>query len=110
MYTQQEIKNIASKVTEVSKTASFSVTDADAFKLIVINSSSAVTVTLPTALTAGNWWEFLNIGTGQVTFAAGTSATVISPDSRLKIRAQYSYARAILRASNQFSLGGDLVL
>lgn len=110
MYTQQEIKTIASKIAEVSKTASFSVADADAFKLYVINSASAVTITLPTALTAGNWWEFLNIGTGQVTFAAGASATVISSDSRLKIRAQYSYARAILRASNQYSLGGDLVL
>jgi len=96
-------------VIEEPKTASFNVVDVDAFKLYVVNSASAVTITIPSGLTAGNWWEVLNIGTGQVSFAASGS-TIISPDNRLKIRARYSTARIIARASNQISLGGDLVL
>lgn len=95
---------------EVPKTASFAVSLADSGKLYVINSASAVVVTFPTAMTAGKWWEFLSIGTGAVSFVAGSSATLISPDSRLKLRTQYSTARVIARASNQGSLGGDIVL
>lgn len=97
-------------VIEVNKTNSFSVSDADKFKLYVINSAGAVTVTVPTGLTPGYWWEFLNIGAGQVSFINGGGASLISPDSRKKLRAQYSYARVIARSSGQTSLGGDIVL
>lgn len=97
-------------ITEVPKTASFSISDTDKFCLYVINSSSAVVVTFPTALTAGNWWEVVSVGTGAVSFIAGSSATIVSPDSRLKLRTQYSQARIIARASNQGVLGGDIVL
>lgn len=104
-YTKNEILSVK----EVSKTGSFTISNTEAYCLYVINSASAVTVTVPSGLTAGNWWEFLNIGAGLVTYAASGS-TIVSPDTRLKIRARYSYARAIARASNVVSLGGDLVL
>lgn len=97
-------------VAEVPKIANFTAAETDKTKLYIINSSSAITITLPTGITAGVWWEFLRVGTGAVTFVAGSGATIISADNRLKIRSQYSYARAIVRAGNQFSLGGDLVL
>lgn len=97
-------------VVEVSKTASFTVALADAGKTYVINSSSAVIVTFPTAMTAGKWWEIISVGTGAVSFVAGASATLVSPDSRLKLRTQYSQARIVARASNQGVLGGDIVL
>lgn len=97
-------------IVEVVKTASFSVALADSGKTYVINSASAVVVTYPTGLPAGKWWEFLSIGSGAVSFVAGASATLISPDNRLKLRTQYSTARIIARASNQGSLGGDIVL
>lgn len=107
-YTKPAVANL--DIVEVSKTASFTVALADAGKTYVINSASAVVVTFPTAMTAGKWWEFLSIGAGAVTFIAGASATLISPDNRLKLRAQYSTARIFARASNQGSLGGDIVL
>lgn len=97
-------------IAEVSKTASFTVSLTDSGKLYVINSSSAVVVTFPTGMTAGKWWEFISIGTGSVSFVAGSSATLISPDNRLKLRAQYSQARIVARASNQGALGGDIIL
>ena len=96
-------------ITEYPKTASFSVSNAENLGLYVINSASAITITLPSGLATGNMWEFLNIGTGIITFLASGS-TIISPDNRLKIRTQYSSCRVIARASNQLSLGGDLAL
>ncbi|PIF30756.1 lysophospholipase L1-like esterase [Flavobacterium sp. 9] len=97
-------------ISEVSKTASFTVSLTDSTKLYVINSSSTVVVTFPTGMTSGKWWEFISIGTGTVSFVAGSSATLISPDNRLKLRAQYSQARIVARVSNQGALGGDIVL
>lgn len=97
-------------ITEVPKTGSFTVDAADAYKLYVINSASAVTVTFPTGLSAGLWWDFITIGTGTVTFVAGSSATLVSADSRLKLRTQYSACRIVARGSNQGLLTGDIVL
>lgn len=105
-----EVKSsLALDVVEIVKTASFTVAEADKHSLYVVNSSSAVTITLPTGLTAGIWWEVLNIGTGTVAFAAGSGAAIISADNRKTIRTTYGYARVICRTSN-FSLGGDLIL
>lgn len=97
-------------IVEEPKTANFSITDADAFKLYVINSASAVSVTVPTGLTAGNWWGFFNIGTGVVSFVSATGVTIQSADNRKKLRTQFSFARAVARANDQNALGGDIVL
>lgn len=97
-------------IVEASKTGSFTVDAADAYKLYVINSGSAVTVTFPTSMSAGLWWDFVSIGTGAVSFVAGSSATLVSADSRLKLRAQYSACRIVARGSNQGLLTGDIVL
>lgn len=97
-------------IVEVSKTGSFTVDAGDAYKLYVINSGSAVTVTFPTSMSAGLWWDFVSIGTGAVSFVAGSSATLVSADSRLKLRAQYSACRIVARGSNQGLLTGDIVL
>ncbi|TPG42005.1 GDSL-type esterase/lipase family protein [Flavobacterium pectinovorum] len=109
-YTKPQIAVVNLDITEVSKIASFTVSLTDSGKLYVINSSSAVVVTFPTGITAGKWWEFISIGTGAVSFVAGSNATLISPDNRLKLRAQYSQARILARALNQGALGGDIIL
>ena len=55
------------------KTASYTAVDADAFSLIVFNSASAVTFTLPAPPTSNLWnVRVLNIGAGTVTLAAGS--------------------------------------
>ena len=55
------------------KTASYTAVDADAFSLIVFNSATAVTFTLPAPPTSNLWnVRVLNIGAGTVTLAAGS--------------------------------------
>ena len=86
----------------------YTVVASDLNKLVTLNNSSAITVTLPAAtFTVGQQISFLQLGTGQVTFANdGTSTIVSSPG--LKTRAQYSIASAICIDTNKFLLTGDI--
>ena len=97
-------------IVEVPKTASFSIADADQYKRYVVNSSSAVVITVPSGLTSGKWWEIERKGTGAVSFINGVGATITSPDNRLKLRARYSTARVVAGVSSNSSLEGDIVL
>ena len=71
----------------------------------------ACTVTLPTdavlALPVGGEVDFVQYGAGQITFAAGSGATVFSTPT-LKTRTQYSAATAKKVAVNTWLVLGDL--
>lgn len=77
--------------------------------LIVLTAGTATTVTIAsTALAVNQRIDFIQQGTGQVTFAAGAGATLVSPDSKLKTRARYSAVSVVCIASGSFVLVGDL--
>lgn len=84
---------------------------ADEQKLVTLNNAAAITVTLPqdsdVAIPVGGQVHFAQLGAGQVTFVAGTGATVNGTPG-LKCRAQYSTVTAIKRAANTWLLVGDL--
>lgn len=84
-------------------------TDVD--KIVTLSNASAITCTLPqdsdVAVPTGTHIDFIQIGAGQVTFAAGTGATVNGTPG-LKMRAQWSGASAIKRAANTWVVIGDL--
>jgi hypothetical protein len=97
--------NAAYSVSNIS--ANYTLVSGDASKLIV-STGSAVTVTVANVLTVGQRIDFLQDGTGQITFAAGSGVTLQSKDSKLKTNVQESAASIICIASGQYRLIGDL--
>lgn len=98
-------ENASYSVSNIS--ANYTIQATDASKLIV-STGSAITVTIANVLTVGQRIDFLQDGTGQITFAAGSGATIQSKNSRLKTAAQESAASIICVASGQYRLIGDL--
>lgn len=98
--------NYVSVRTEAS---TFTLSAADVGRLIVYTGSAGVTLTLfGAAFTAGQRIDFIQDGTGQITFNAGASNTIYSADNKLKTNKQYSGATLIYLGSNTFRLVGDL--
>jgi hypothetical protein len=90
-----------------NKTANYSTVAADAGN--TINSTgSAITITIDNNLTAGQRIDFVQTGSGQITFAAGSGVTLNSKGSKLKTAGQYSGATVICLASGSYLLVGDL--
>jgi hypothetical protein len=90
------------------KTADYTLVVGDAGKLISVNSSSNLTVTVPSGVfSAGDIIYVTRTGTGTVTIAA-SGTTLTSPDSKLKLRVRYSSGAIICTASNTFRVVGDL--
>lgn len=86
----------------------YSVVSSDKNKLITLNNSNSITVTIPAAtFTTGQQINFLQLGTGQVTFQGDGTSTIVS-NPGVKSRAQYSIATAICIATNTFLLTGDI--
>jgi hypothetical protein len=90
-----------------NKTANYATLATDAGN--TINSTgSAITITIDNNLTAGQRIDFVQTGSGQITFAAGTGVTLNSKGSKLKTAGQYSGATVICLASGSYLLVGDL--
>ncbi len=87
--------------------ANYTIVSSDSGKLVV-STGSAITVTVANVLSVGQRIDFLQDGTGQITFAAGSGVTLQSKGSKLKTAAQESAASIICVASGQYRLIGDL--
>ena len=98
---------ISGNLTINAQTASYTIQASDVNALVTISSSSATTVTVPPSVfTAGQQINVQGIGTGAVTFAAGSGVTINGTGTAL--RAQYSGATLVCTATNTFSLFGDI--
>ena len=90
----------------------YTLVSGDVNKLVTLNNSSAVTVTVPNGVfTTGQQINLQQIGAGQVsivsdgtTVLTSTGATSTAP----KLRAQYSACTIICTSSNNFTVIGDL--
>lgn len=90
-----------------NKTANYTTAATDAGN--TINSTgSAITVTVSNTLSAGQRIDFVQTGSGQITFAAGSGVTLNSKGAKLKTAGQYSGATVICLASGSYLLVGDL--
>jgi hypothetical protein len=90
-----------------NKTANYTTASTDAGN--TINSTgSAITITVNNNLTAGQRIDFVQTGSGQITFAAGSGVTLNSKGAKLKTAGQYSGATVICLASGSYLLVGDL--
>ena len=95
-------------VTTQSKSAAYSTVATDANSTIRLTGSTGYTFTIDNNLTAGQRIDFIQDGTGQITFAAGSGVTINSVDAKLKTNKQYSGATVICYGSGVYYLVGDL--
>lgn len=95
-----------------SKTASFTLALADAGKMFLVSSSSAVTVTIPTnasvAFDVGTEIEITRMGTGSVTIAGASGVTIDSLSSLTGISDQYGVVALKKLSTNEWLLAGAL--
>lgn len=94
-----------------AKTGNYSLVLADAHKVIVFDSSSPVTLTIPVnssqAFQIGDQVNVLQLGTGQVTIS--TSATMRSQGDKYKLNGRYSLATLLKINTDEWVLLGNLV-
>ena len=73
------------------------------------STGSAITITIDNVLTAnGQYINFAQYGTGQISFTPGTGVTLNSVDNKRKTTKQYSGASVMRVASGLYWLFGDL--
>jgi hypothetical protein len=87
----------------------YTVLNSDKGKIVTFNNAGAQTITIDTAtaLSVGQKIDFLNLGTGVVTFV-GSSVT-LNATPGLKFRARYSAATLVCVGTNDYVLMGDLI-
>lgn len=94
------------------KVSSYTIALDDVDKLIKMNSSSNLTVTIPPESSAnfpvGSRLEILRAGTGEVTFVPGASVDIRSKLNNTKISTQFSGAMLTKIGTNEWHLIGDL--
>lgn len=96
----------------VSKTASYTLDDLSLRdNIIEVNSASATTITIPPDsslnLPIGSSLDVIQIGSGEVTIAAGAGVTINSTPG-LKLRTQWSSCTLLKRSANTWLVYGDL--
>lgn len=108
----EQTKQGVPSLTPISqKTGAYTTVLTDRDSLIEVNSSSAVTITIPTnasvAYPVGTSFDILQTGSGQVTIA-GAGGVTVNATPGLKLRTQWSSATVFKRAENTWVVYGDL--
>jgi hypothetical protein len=110
-------KTLTAPVINISinpQTVAYELVLADNGKMVEVSSASPVTLSIPTnanqAFATGAQITILQTSTGQVTIAATTpGTTTVNGTPGLKLRAQWSSAVCIKRATDSWVVLGDLV-
>jgi hypothetical protein len=95
-------------IVDASKTSSFSVAAADNNKLFLINSSTSVTVTVPSGLPIGFACQFIQTGAGSVILLGGSGVTLNSANG-LTSRAANSAVGLVMSSSTVGYVFGDTI-
>ena len=95
-----------------SKTASFTLALADAGKMMLVNTGTDITVTIPTnasvAFDVGTEIEITRLGAGEVTIAGATGVTIDSILSMTSVSDQYGVVALKKLDTNEWLLAGAL--
>jgi hypothetical protein len=89
-------------------TTARTLSDSDCGKVIDCSNASAVTITIPSSVSAGFNCTVVQSGAGQVTIAAGASVNLYCYSSAKATAGQYASINIIPYASNSYVLEGDL--
>lgn len=97
----------SSVMTSVStdKSANYTLTSNDK-NTYIRSTGSAITITIPDVLSNGDSVNFIQAGSGQITFA-GSGITIYSADGALKTAKQYAGA-TIVKSGGSYYLVGSL--
>jgi hypothetical protein len=92
------------------KSASYTLVISDSFKMIEMSAGGTLTIPLESSVNfpIGTAIDILQTGSSQVTIA-GASGVTVNATPGLKLRAQWSSATIVKRASNLWVAMGDLV-
>lgn len=92
--------------------STYTISLADAGKTMLMSNASSTTLTIPTntsvAFPVGTKIDFLQIGSGMITFTPASGVTMGSENSMTKLNAQYSAASLIKIDTNAWALVGNL--
>jgi hypothetical protein len=91
------------------KTENYTIVADDVNKLIRLTGATGRTFTIANVLSVGQRIDFLQDGTGQITFTPGAGVTLGSEDNKRKTSKQYSAATVFCVASGQYRLVGSIV-
>lgn len=89
------------------KSANYTTVAGDNGKVIRLTGATGRTFTIANVLSVGQRIDFIQDGTGQITFAAGSGVTLRSVDNKLKTNKQYSAVSILCVASGIYHLIGD---
>ena len=90
------------------KTADYSIVAAD-LGTTIRSTSTAITITIDNVLTQqGDRIDFIQAGSGQITFAAGSGVTLSSADAKVKTAKQFAGASVVFGGSGVYYLIGNL--
>jgi formylmethanofuran dehydrogenase subunit A len=90
------------------KSANYSIVAAD-LGTTIRSTSTAITITIDNVLTQqGDRIDFIQAGSGQITFAAGSGVTLSSADAKLKTAKQFAGASVVFGGSGVYYLIGNL--
>lgn len=89
----------------VEKTTNYTLQDTDSRAVIIMNTTSAVTITVPSNLSIGFFCQIIQKGTGQVT-VVGSSTTLNSPKG-FKTRTQNSSIGLMMESIANGYISGD---
>lgn len=91
--------------------STYTVQDSDNGKVLRVNNSSGCTITIPSGLlstdSTGFNCSFIQVGTGQITFANDGTSVINNRQSHTKTNAQWAAASTVSVANNVFVLAGD---
>lgn len=86
---------------------------ADAHKVVTLNNSSAITLTVPTnasvAFEVGDQVNLLQLGAGQVTVAGASGVTLRAQGSKVKLNGQYAIGTLVKIGTDEWVLVGNTV-
>lgn len=104
----------STRVTIVAKTASYTLAIGEASKLITMDSTSNITLTIPTNATVafpiGTVVSVVRLNTGKVNIAGSGGVTVNSADGDLYLRSRYSAVTLTKMATDTWLVTGDLTV
>lgn len=91
-------------------TADYTIQPSDNNLILIFNSSSNLTCTIPADFDFVDGFQVIIFqrGTGIVTVVADTGVTTLSANNELETRARYSMVHIIKIATNTYIVGGDL--
>ena len=110
-YNSNTITNLPSVntnfVINAQTNTTYTLISSDASKLVTLSNSSAITLTIPSAVfTTGQQINIQQLGAGQVTVVGDGTSTFTGTGTKLRV--QYSAATIVCTGTNTFTLIGDI--